>query len=530
MSRVRVALLQIRAFDVEDVAQGLAHTLDRIDEAARERPGLVALPEMAYPAYYLGEEPKRRSSFDPQAALKAFRRKAAEHGVHIAVGMALESRDGGLVNGAALIGSKGEVIGRYAKSYLWHFDRRWFAAGSAYPVFETSFGRVGMLVCADGRLPEIARSLAVAGAQMIVDLTAWVAWGLSPGDLTSAQREYMMPVRALENGVPIVAADKVGVEQRSVVYCGRSCVIGADGGVLATLGPDEEATLVYDLELPDSPATPVPRRPELYGALTEPTDSLPVTAALGESDVVRDASRRVAAVQARLPADATLVDEVRRWARLLATQDCDLVLFPASRLGEAADPAVVPALAAVSQEAGADICVTLCETDAGFTYRTSYLLSKGAVALAHRQTHARDNGLSLGDTPCPVVDTKAGRVGLMIDDEGLVPEVARSLMLRGAEIILWPAARPQYDVVSVARCRADENRVYVTTACAPGPEGATLVISPAGQLVASALRGRTMATHGQVNRALTRWKDMAPGTHVVYGRQPETYGELVRPQ
>ena len=77
--------------------------------------------------------------------------------------------------------------------------------------------------------------------------------------------------------------------------------------------------------------------------------------------------------------------------------------------------------------------------------------------------------MPLGDELSPVVNTPVGRVGLMVAAEAYVPEVARSLMLRGAEIILWcadDAGTPMMPIV--ARCRAEENRVFVACATAPG--------------------------------------------------------------
>ncbi len=55
MSRTaRIALLQLPAFAIEDAEASLAHTLRRIDETARERPDIIVLPEVTYPAYFLG--------------------------------------------------------------------------------------------------------------------------------------------------------------------------------------------------------------------------------------------------------------------------------------------------------------------------------------------------------------------------------------------------------------------------------------------------------------------------------------------
>ncbi len=305
-------------------------------------------------------------------------------------------------------------------------------------------------------------------------------------------------------------------------------MIDPGGRVLATLGPEDEGVLVQDVDLPDAPAPPVARRPELYGALVEPTESLPVSAALAEALVVRDESRRLAAVQAEPPEGDALVPFVERWCRLLATQDCDLVVFAAPELpGRPHEPALVSRVAVLSEALAIDICVTLRTEEGGAVSRTAYLCSGGRVALSHRQTHGA--GVAPGDTPCPVVETRVGRVGVLVAEEGLVPEVARSLMLRGAETLLWPARGLSLDLTLCARTRADENRCSLALACPPADDGATLVVSPQGQLVASALRGREMACHGQINRALAYWKEMAPGTHVVFGRRPETYGALVKP-
>jgi predicted amidohydrolase len=109
-----------------------------------------------------------------------------------------------------------------------------------------------------------------------------------------------------------------------------------------------------------------------------------------------------------------------------------------------------------------------------------------------------------------------------------VPEVARSLMLRGAEILLVSDGVPAHDVTAVARCRADENRVFVAVAAEPCDEGGALVVDPAGRVLAEALAGRDLAVSATVNRALAHLKAMAPGTDVLRNRQPATYGPLTR--
>jgi predicted amidohydrolase len=538
MSRTaRIALLQLPAFSIEDAAASLAHTLRRIDETAtREKPDIIALPEVTYPAYFLGtDDLSRRDVLSPTDAAARFAGKAREHGVYIAAGLALDAPGGGYTNGAALFGRDGSLVGRYDKSFLWHFDRRWFAPGSAYPVFDTDVARIGILVCADARLPEIARSLMLNGAQIILDLTAWVSGGRRVEDLSTSQVEYLLPVRAAENGVWIAAADKFGIEAESIVYAGRSCVINPQGQIVASLGPDEDAALVYDVPVADA-APPVIRRPELYETLTHPTESLPVVRTLDEALVISEQERRIAVVQAALPATG---DEfllfARRHVERQAMMDAAVVLFPAtpSRVRHAyAHHTVLAGVQALASETGVCVAFTVWDPD-GDGFRTLYLVGPRGVIARHRQTHRppgpRFATMPMGDDACPVANTPAGRVGLMLAHEGQVPEVARSLMLRGAEILLWAGDDPSLPMLPVARTRAEENRIFVACAAAPTATGATAIVDPNGRPLATALEGRHLAVAAEVNGALSHLKRRAPGTDVVRNRQPAAYGALTRP-
>lgn len=533
----RISLLQLPAFAIEDAEASLAHTMRRIDEVvAAEHPDLVALPEVTYPAYFLGTDDLTRCNvLSPSDAAAMFADKAREHGVFIAVGLALDVAGGGYANGALLFGRDGAIVGRYDKSFLFHFDTRWFAPGAAYPVFDTEIGRIGILVCADGRLPEIARSLMLNGAQIILDLTAWVSGGRHQRDLSTPQVEFLMPTRAAENGVWIACCDKSGIEAESIVYAGRSRFISPSGETVAALGPEEDGALTYDVPIIDA-APRVTRRPELYAALSQPTESLPVVRQLDESFVMSQNEHRVAVVQMTMPpTGGEFVADARRHVERQAMMDSGIVVFPAtpSRLRGAYPHGVVLAgIASIAHDTGVCIAFTVSEPAAD-GWRAMYLVGPRGVLAKHRQTHKppgpRFESMPMGDEVCAVVSTPVGRVGLMVAAEGFVPEVARSLMLRGAEFILWCGDDPGSPMMPiVARCRAEENRVFVACAAAPTANGATVVVDPSGRVLAQALEGRTLAASAEVNRALAHSKQRAPGTDIVKHRQPATYGAITR--
>ena len=279
------------------------------------------------------------------------------------------------------------------------------------------------------------------------------------------------------------------------------------------------------------------RRPELYDALSWPLEQLPVEQTRDAPLVVSREDRSIAVVQMQMPADGALfAAAARRHVERLMVQDARLVLFPAtpSRLrGAYPHDALLADMCAVASDTGIYVGFTVSEPDAG-GWRTMYLVGPQGVVATHRQTHkppgAKFETMPLGDEPCPVVETPIGRIGLMVAAEGYVPEVARSLMLRGVEILLWAADDPPLPMAIFARTRADENRIYVACAAAPTQLAATMIVEPSGAVLAQALEGRELAVSATVNRGLARLKERAPGTDVVRARQPKTYAALVQPK
>jgi predicted amidohydrolase len=517
MQSFRVACCQVRAFDIEDAEANLQNLLAALDEAGRAGAQIVGLPECAYPAYYLKDNrPYERPGvrpFDEVCAL--FAAKAKQYGYWLAAGMAVPHADGTVTNSGVVFDANGERQGRYDKSFLWHFDNNWFKRGTAFPVFDAGFVRFGILICADGRQPEVARSLAVNGAELIMDLTAWVSWGRSVPELTTTQCEYLMPVRAYENGVWVAASDKWGPEDGSIVYAGRSCVIDPSGTTRASAPSDRDQVLVYDIE--PVAIEPITRRPALHGRLTDPIADGPVTKVIAEAMVPGLENHRISVV----PGDGTAFDAATLVARYeqLRRQDADLVVFGGMQGPEGWEVALGTIEAAVRNGGGA---VAFAVATNGCMWGQSAVLVTPDGTYEHTATHGR--GIATGELNAQVVATPAGNVALLCGDEGLVPEVARGLMLEGADILAWPLFEADPMAERVARARSDENRVYTAAAW---PDGG-VIISPSGAPLTAVPAGTGVAMTAPINKAIARWKDMAPGTHVVNDRVPGAYGALTR--
>ena len=515
MKMFRVACCQVRAFDIDNAEANLQNLLAALDEAGRAGAQLVGLPECAYPAYYLKDNrPYDRAGVRPfDEVCGMFGAKAKQYGYWLAAGMAMPHADGTVTNSGVVFDPAGERQGRYDKSFLWHFDNNWFERGRAFPVFDAGFAKFGILICADGRQPEVARSLAVNGAEVIMDLTAWVSWGRAVPELTTTQCEYLMPVRAYENGVWVAASDKWGPEDGSIIYAGRSCVIDPTGAIRVSAPSDRDQVLVYDIE--PMAVEPVTRRPALYGRLTEPTAKLPVIAVLEETMAPSKENHRISVV----PGSGAAFDApgmMRRYEEL-RRQDADLVVFGGVQGPEGWEVELGGIEAGVRALGGA---LAFAVATNGCMWGQSAVLVTPEGTFAHTATHGR--GIATGELCAQVVPTPAGNVALLCGDEGLVPEVARCLALEGADIFAWPLFDANAMAERIARARSDENRVYTAAAW---PDGG-VVTAPTGAPITAVPAGTGVAMTAAVNKAMARWKDMAPGTHVVHDRVPEAYGGL----
>ncbi|SRR5579883_689296 len=163
-----------------------------IAEAARQKADLVVLGEtLTY--YGLGKPLADVAEPIPGPSTAYFGELAKKHNLYIVAG--LVERAGHLIyNTAVLLGPDGKVQGKYRKVTLPRGEiEGGICPGDEYPVFETRFGRLGIMICYDGFFPEVARQLTIRGAEVI----AWPVWGCNP---------QLARARACENHVYVVSS------------------------------------------------------------------------------------------------------------------------------------------------------------------------------------------------------------------------------------------------------------------------------------------------------------------------------------
>ena len=235
------ASVQLDAHERSSFERVWPQILSRVREALDAGARLVVLPEGTAPGYVLGY-----GAYDgaaTQQVLAECRALAAQAGAVLVIGAA-RRENSRLLNSAFVIDTDGSLAGHADKHFLWHFDRQWFAAGETIEPVRTNLASIGVLICADGRIPTIARRLVDRGAQVLAMPTAWVTSGRDPEQLENVQADLLARVRARENGVGFVAANKCGVEGGDVLYCGKSQIVGHDGTLLA-MAPADRPALIY---------------------------------------------------------------------------------------------------------------------------------------------------------------------------------------------------------------------------------------------------------------------------------------------
>jgi predicted amidohydrolase len=247
--RIAVAQYQPRVGEVDHNRAAAVHWAQRAADAGAQ---LAVLPELATSGYVFTSVDEADAAAEDArsgATVEALIEVCRGSGMHLVTGV--DERDGDCRhNSAVMLGPQGHIA-TYRKLHLFFDEQSWFVPGDALPVVELPFGRVGMLICFDLWFPEVARTLALGGAEIVAVPTNWVASFKRTvyDDRGYIQGDYVAVATAAQNGVVMACADRVG-EERGTRFLGASIIVGADGWPVA--GPASaagEELLVADVDL-----------------------------------------------------------------------------------------------------------------------------------------------------------------------------------------------------------------------------------------------------------------------------------------
>lgn len=249
-SMVKLSAIQMEPI-FGDKEANVTKTVKMIKEAAKKGANIITLPELCNTGYMFNsrEEVYKLAETVPGGyTCNIWEKTAKECGVYIIAGITELDEDGiNCYNTAVLIGPTEGYIGKHRKLHLWCDDKIFFEPGNlGYQVFNTKYGRIGMLICFDMWFAENFRILALKGADVVCCPTNWVD---TPPKELRTMGTYFAMTNASANNIFVVAADRIGTE-RGCTFPGRSCIFGPEGWYRAGLASDDkEEILVAEVNL-----------------------------------------------------------------------------------------------------------------------------------------------------------------------------------------------------------------------------------------------------------------------------------------
>ncbi|MET8049690.1 carbon-nitrogen hydrolase family protein [Streptosporangium sp. NPDC005286] len=474
---VRVAAAQLETG--QDPAANLAACLRAIDSAAARGAELIVLPEFCnHLSWYEDRAHARRLACrhgDP--FLTAVSERAARHRAYVKIGVTLAREDGRTTGASLLYGPDGTLLGEADKQTLMGAENDHLDPGTAVgPVIATELGRLGMYACMEGVISEVTRGLVLRGAQVLLN---------SLNSFAVDEASLHIPVRAAENKVWVVAANKVGplipadmlesvgaglgVPPEWLHGAGESQIVAPDGTVVARAPRTGEAVVVADIDVtladsklrPDGTDILTARRPALYRPISaEPR------------------GRRAPAGAERLAVAVVRPHDEPGTAGELIGQ----------AVAGGAELIVLPELCGVSAEEAARAVrgtaahVVLSEIRQG-AHEGLLISGEGVVGrqrALHPVTRHAGRVTSLGDG-LEIFELPWGRLAVIVGDDAVFPETFRLAALADVDVVAVPFTPSEpWELEYGLLERAAENRLNVVAAGHDGPAGlaGTILATP----------------------------------------------------
>lgn len=242
-----------------EIGPNLAHVRQSLEKLALEGVQLAVLPEM----WATGFAYKELNTLAAQTEGLVSELTELSANYRMVIVGSLPEPHGGKVYNTAYVLDNGRLLGKYRKIHLFSLmqEDRSFDSGDSWLLVESSVGKIGVFICYDLRFPELARRLAIEGAEILV----------VPGEWPKPRQEHwrtLMRARAIENQLFVVAANCCGMTGK-LDFFGMSMIIDPKGELLAEAGYEQQnivATLDFDAMTAWRQQIPCfnDRKPEIY--------------------------------------------------------------------------------------------------------------------------------------------------------------------------------------------------------------------------------------------------------------------------
>ena len=270
-----------------DAKSNMDKAIAGIKDAAAKGANIVCLQELFTSLYFCDVEDYENFKLAepvPGPSTDILSTVAKEAGV-VVIASLFEKRAQGLYhNTTAVLDADGSYLGKYRKMHIpddpAYFEKFYFTPGDlGYKMFETKYGKIGVLICWDQWYPEASRLTALMGAEILFYPTA-IGWATSQDEATNTEQynawQTIQRSHAVANGVHVVSVNRVGLEQNGAMkFWGGSFVANPFGSLIVKATHDQEEVIVTELDLSktDSYRTHWPflrdRRIDSYGDIVK---------------------------------------------------------------------------------------------------------------------------------------------------------------------------------------------------------------------------------------------------------------------
>ncbi|MGD9602749.1 MAG: N-carbamoylputrescine amidase [Gammaproteobacteria bacterium] len=282
MSTIRVAATQMACS--WDLAANVAQAESLVRDSCAQGARVVLLPELFETPYFCkDQQPAHFGLARPLAHHPLITRmQGLAASLNVVLPISFFERDGtAYYNSVAMIDADGALLGVYRKSHIpqgpGYEEKYYFTPGdTGFRVWDTRAGRLGVGICWDQWFPEAARAMALLGADLLCYPTAIGSEPAAPGFDSQPHWQRTMQGHAAANMLPVVAANRVGLEQGetcTVTFYGSSFIAGASGEIVAAADRTSTGVLLADFDCAALRTQRAAwglfrdRRPDLYGAL-----------------------------------------------------------------------------------------------------------------------------------------------------------------------------------------------------------------------------------------------------------------------
>ena len=255
--KVKIGIVQTSC--TKDKEANILKAIEGIRKAAKDGANIICLQEIFSTLYFCDVEAYENFQLAesvPGDTTQRFEELSKELGVVIIASLFERRTQGLFFNTTAVIDADGQYLGKYRKMHIpddpGYYEKFYFTPGdTGYMVFDTMFGKIGVLICWDQWYPEAARITSLMGAEILFYPTA-IGWAFSQDDETDREQydawQTIQRSHGIANGVHVVSVNRTGVEGE-MQFWGGSFVSNPFGTVLYQSPHLEEDIKVVEIDL-----------------------------------------------------------------------------------------------------------------------------------------------------------------------------------------------------------------------------------------------------------------------------------------